>query len=95
MPETVMVIFCWCIPRQRRAICADKYGLYRENLMYNDFVIIGPEEDSTMIADAITVDEALARIADNNVIFVSRGDDSGTHKAEYGSGSVLTWNPIP
>lgn len=61
---------------------ADKYGLYRENLMYNDFVIIGPEDDSTMIADAITVDEALARIADNNVIFVSRGDDSGTHKAE-------------
>ncbi|MGB1036139.1 MAG: substrate-binding domain-containing protein, partial [Candidatus Puniceispirillales bacterium] len=61
---------------------ADKYGLYRENLMYNDFVIIGPEEDSAMIADAITVDDALARIADNDVIFVSRGDDSGTHKAE-------------
>ena len=60
----------------------DSYGLYRENLMYNDYVIIGPDTDKAMISALPTVDAALAQIAKSEAVFVSRGDDSGTHKSE-------------
>jgi tungstate transport system substrate-binding protein len=60
----------------------DSYGLYRENLMYNDYVIIGPDTDKVMISALPTVDAALAQIAKSEAVFVSRGDDSGTHKSE-------------
>ncbi|SDY41034.1 tungstate transport system substrate-binding protein [Jannaschia faecimaris] len=55
---------------------------YRREIMYNDFVIVGPVEDPAGINGAQSAPEALARIAAAEVPFVSRGDDSGTHKAE-------------
>ncbi len=58
------------------------YGEIRNNLMYNDFVIIGPAEDPADIINYESVDRALTRIAEQNISFVSRGDDSGTHKKE-------------
>ncbi len=54
----------------------------RKAVMYNDFVIVGPENDPAGIKDAKTAAEALARIAESKADFVSRGDDSGTHKKE-------------
>ncbi|WP_438895161.1 substrate-binding domain-containing protein, partial [Bacillus cereus group sp. BC329] len=50
--------------------------------MYNDFVIVGPSDDPANIADSDSVSDALARIADSESPFASRGDDSGTHRAE-------------
>jgi tungstate transport system substrate-binding protein len=61
---------------------ADGYGEYRRDLMYNDFVIIGPEADPADVAAAGSVTEALQRIRQAGVKFASRGDDSGTHKKE-------------
>ncbi len=61
---------------------ADGYGLFRHNVMYNDFVIIGPPADPAGIAGMTDVTAALIKIAASKARFASRGDDSGTHKAE-------------
>ncbi len=61
---------------------ADGYGLSRADVMYNDFVIVGPGSDPARVAGMRTAAAALARIARAEAPFVSRGDDSGTHKAE-------------
>jgi tungstate transport system substrate-binding protein len=58
------------------------YASERADVMYNDFVLIGPVSDPAGIADAQSAAEALADIADVKAAFTSRGDDSGTHRAE-------------
>ncbi len=60
----------------------DGYGTQRHDLMYNDFVIIGPAQDKANIRELSNVIDALHEIADKNAVFVSRGDNSGTHKTE-------------
>ena len=54
----------------------------RVAVMHNDFVIVGPENDPAGIISAKTVVEALTKIAQSQSSFISRGDDSGTHKKE-------------
>ncbi|MCF6203582.1 MAG: substrate-binding domain-containing protein [Methylococcaceae bacterium] len=54
----------------------------RSAVMHNDFVIVGPKHDPAKIASAATVLGALAKIAMAQAPFISRGDDSGTHKKE-------------
>jgi tungstate transport system substrate-binding protein len=61
---------------------ADGYGVKRFDLMYNDFVIVGPASDPAGIAGGKDAAEALKTIAANKALFASRGDNSGTHKAE-------------
>ncbi len=61
---------------------ADGYASERADVMYNDFVLIGPSDDPAGIADAKSATDALALIADAKAPFTSRGDDSGTHRAE-------------
>ncbi|RMD95132.1 MAG: sulfate ABC transporter substrate-binding protein [Alphaproteobacteria bacterium] len=61
---------------------AQGWGTHRREIMYNDFVLIGPEEDPAGIAGAASAAEALRRIAAAEAPFVSRGDDSGTHRRE-------------
>ena len=61
---------------------AEGYGLRRDDLMYNKFVLIGPREDPAKAAEAEDIAEALRRISRSGLTFVSRGDDSGTHKRE-------------
>ncbi|MBW0148524.1 substrate-binding domain-containing protein [Marinobacter arenosus] len=61
---------------------ADGYGDYRRDLMYNDFVIIGPKADPARVGQAPNVTDALRRITQAGAKFASRGDDSGTHKKE-------------
>ncbi|MBT2131903.1 substrate-binding domain-containing protein [Aliiroseovarius lamellibrachiae] len=58
------------------------FGTHRREIMYNDFVFIGPKSDSAKLADANSAAAALKAIADTQSPFVSRGDDSGTHKKE-------------
>jgi tungstate transport system substrate-binding protein len=50
--------------------------------MYNDFIIVGPSADPAAIKGLAKPDAALAAIANRQALFTSRGDDSGTHKAE-------------
>ncbi|MCC5858333.1 MAG: substrate-binding domain-containing protein [Ectothiorhodospiraceae bacterium] len=68
--------------RGEEAFLADGYGLERRDVMYNDFIIIGPGEDPAKVSDADTAAEAMRRIAGAQAPFASRGDDSGTHRAE-------------
>ncbi len=64
------------------AFLAAGFGSHRREIMYNDFVFIGPSADPAGIGTADNAVQALQRIAQSNAVFVSRGDDSGTHKKE-------------
>jgi len=61
---------------------ADGFGTDRTDLMYNDFVVVGPVSDPAGVAGMTDVQAALAKIAQEGAMFASRGDDSGTHKKE-------------
>lgn len=61
---------------------ADGYGIDRHEVMYNDFVLIGPESDPAKVGGGHDIVTAFAKIAAAKAAFVSRGDDSGTDKAE-------------
>jgi len=61
---------------------AEGYGTERIDLMYNDFVILGPASDPAGIKGLSSATEALSRIAAKGAPFISRGDKSGTHVAE-------------
>jgi len=58
------------------------FGTERIGLMYNDFVIVGPANDPAGIKGMKSAQEALKRISEKEVVFVTRGDKSGTHVAE-------------
>ena len=61
---------------------AEGYGLGREDVMYNDFIIVGPASDPAGVAGMKDVKAALTAIKAAGAPFTSRGDDSGTHKKE-------------
>ena len=61
---------------------ANGHGLRREEVMYNDFVIVGPAEDPASIRGMRDASQAFAKIAETEADFVSRGDESGTHTKE-------------
>lgn len=61
---------------------AEGHGIERHPVMYNDFVLLGAEDDPAKLAEAQDIKTAMSRIAENEATFVSRGDDSGTHKKE-------------
>ena len=60
----------------------DGYGVERIPFMYNYFVVVGPADDPADIKDSANAAEAFGKIADTKSAFISRGDESGTHKAE-------------
>jgi tungstate transport system substrate-binding protein len=63
---------------------ADGFGVERFDVMYNDFVLVGPAGDPAGIGGLAEAPAAFARIAAAEAPFASRGDDSGTHKTELG-----------
>jgi len=60
----------------------DGFGVNRKDVMYNDFVLIGPKDDPAGLKQSKDVKDAMQRLAKNNALFISRGDKSGTHSAE-------------
>ncbi len=64
------------------AFVAAGFGLHRREIMYNGFVLIGPEDDPANISGVTSATRALVRIRNTAAGFVSRGDESGTHKME-------------
>ena len=68
-------------PPAEKQFVADGFGTDRREIMYNDFVIIGPESDPAGIKGK-SIKQALTMLKDKQGIFVSRGDNSGTHKKE-------------
>lgn len=65
-----------------QAFVAEGWGVERFDVMYNDFVLVGPVADPVGIGGGQDIVAALKAIAQVEAVFVSRGDDSGTHKAE-------------
>ncbi|MDY6910349.1 MAG: substrate-binding domain-containing protein [Thermodesulfobacteriota bacterium] len=68
-------------PEAEKKFVQDGYGIDRREVMYNDFVVIGPAADPAGIKGQ-GVSEALKTVAERGAVFVSRGDASGTHKKE-------------
>ncbi|MCF1437559.1 MAG: substrate-binding domain-containing protein [Shewanella sp.] len=58
------------------------YGIEPRGIMANDFVILGPKNDPANIRDSKTAEQAFSKIANTKQIFISRGDNSGTHMKE-------------
>ena len=69
------------------------HGVRRLSVMHNDFVILGPQDDPAGLGEAKTLNEALQKISDSGSYFVSRGDDSGTHKKEMSLWRAAGKNP--
>ncbi len=67
---------------QEEAFVAEGYGEQRFDVMYNDFVVVGPAEDPAAVRATDSAAAAMAAIAAAGAPFASRGDDSGTHVAE-------------
>jgi len=75
------VVFVHARPLEEKFV-ADGYGVRRHEVMYNDFVLIGPKSDPAKVAGGKDAVQALQRIHKARAPFVSRGDRSGTHFAE-------------
>jgi tungstate transport system substrate-binding protein len=69
-------------PAAESEFVAKGFGIKRCVVMYNDFVIVGPVTDPAGIKGLKDATDALRRVAQSRALFVSRGDDSGTHKKE-------------
>jgi tungstate transport system substrate-binding protein len=67
---------------QEEAFVEGGYGVSRQDLMQNDFVIVGPPADPAGISGSSDVNDAMTKIAEAQAPFASRGDDSGTHAKE-------------
>ncbi len=81
MDGNVDVIFVHAREREEKFV-ADGYGTWRYAVMHNDFVILGPPDDPAGIKDLKNASTAFKRIAATGSLFISRGDDSGTHTKE-------------
>ena len=75
------VLFVHHKPSEEKFV-AEGFGVARFDVMYNDFVVVGPRTDPAGVKGMTDVAAALAQVAAKQAIFVSRGDDSGTHKLE-------------
>ena len=81
-------------PDAEKKFIADGFGVNRQLVMHNDFVIVGPAADPAKIKGTKSSAEALKLIADANALFVSRGDNSGTHAKEKTLWKKADVNPV-
>src|SRR6185503_7926360 len=75
------VVFVHAKPQEEKFV-AEGHGVKRFDVMYNDFVLIGPKKDPAGVAGSKDIVAALKALHDKQISFVSRGDRSGTHLAE-------------
>jgi len=69
-------------PADEKKLVDSGIGINYQLVMHNDFIIIGPKDDPAKISGLKTASEALKKIAESGSMFISRGDNSGTHKKE-------------
>jgi tungstate transport system substrate-binding protein len=74
------VVFVHDVPAEEKFV-AEGFGIKRFSVMYNDFVVVGPQADPAG-AKGNDIAAALRKISSSNAAFISRGDKSGTHAAE-------------
>lgn len=71
-------------PDSEKPLVESGVAINYQLVMHNDFVVVGPSDDPAGIKGSATAAEAYKKVADSEALFVSRGDDSGTHKKELG-----------
>ena len=81
-------------PDAEKKFIADGFGVNRQLVMHNDFVIVGPAADPAKIKGTKSSVEALKMVAGANALFVSRGDNSGTHAKEKTLWKKADVNPV-
>ena len=80
-------------PQAEEQFVKQGWGVNRQQIMYNDFLILGPPSDPAKIKNLKSAIQALKRIATTKSLFVSRGDNSGTHKKELQLWQTLGLEP--
>ena len=80
-------------PTSEKAFIEEGHGVSRTTFMQNDFVIVGPQSDPAGIKGMNDGSQALVKIRETQALFISRGDDSGTHKRELAFWSTLDIKP--
>jgi len=80
-------------PAAEKKFVAEGYGINRRIVMHNDFIIVGPSKDPAKIKGIKLASEAFKKIATSNALFLSRGDNSGTHAKEKAIWKAAGINP--
>jgi tungstate transport system substrate-binding protein len=80
-------------PFREEKFVATGYGVNRRTVMYNEFLIVGPEDDPADVKESSSATEAFETIAEKSAPFVSRGDDSGTNFREMDLWEDIGINP--
>lgn len=80
-------------PDAEKKFMSGGFGVNRRLVMHNDFVLVGPAADPASVKSASGAADALKRISKSGALFVSRGDNSGTHAKEKGLWKVAGINP--
>jgi tungstate transport system substrate-binding protein len=86
------VLFVHHKPSEEKFV-ADGFGIERFDVMYNDFLLVGPKSDPAGIKGSSKATDALQKIAKNSSLFASRGDDSGTNKKERALWKAASLDP--
>lgn len=81
-------------PAAEEKFMSEEHGVRRESVMYNDMVIVGPEDDPAKIAGMTSAADAFELIAASESTFISRGDDSGTHVKEKSIWAAAEIDPV-
>jgi tungstate transport system substrate-binding protein len=81
-------------PEAEKKLMADGFGVDRLLVMHNDYIVLGPSADPAGIKGAKTTPEAFKKIAAAGSLFMSRGDNSGTHSKEKGIWKAAGVNPV-
>jgi len=80
-------------PEAEKKFVAEGYGINRRIVMHNDFIVVGPPEDPAKIKGTTSAAESFKRIAFRGAMFLSRGDNSGTHDREKAIWKACGINP--
>jgi len=81
-------------PADELKLVEEGSGIHRRLVMHNDFVVVGPPEDPAGVKGARSAREALQRVAQARWLFLSRGDNSGTHAKERGLWKAAGIDPV-
>ena len=73
---------------------ANGFGHSRRNLMYNDFIVIGPKSDPSGISSSTDIKSVFDKLSKGNSKFISRGDNSGTNESELDKWNLISFDPL-
>lgn len=79
-------------PKSEEEVVASGDAINRKRVMYNDFILVGPKDNPAKVGGE-DINEAFKKISETNAVFITRGDESGTHKKELGIWTAVNIQP--